>query len=848
MHIFEGFMSNKNNKLAILSVLLFLKIFCMTVFETNNVQAATVNDIQQLLNQNAANLMNNEVLSQSDAVVPTTATITYSGINGTANWDIDSTGKLTIHAGQLAYGVGNWKSYADLIKSVYVEKDVKANGDFLNSTGNNGVFSNLKNVTTIDVTNLDVSSARTLGSMFSDDNKLTEIIGLGTWKTSETTWFSSMFYNDSSLKKLDLSNFDTSKSNSFSSMFMNCHSLEYLNISGFDTSGSENLDSFFLGIPGEIIGLKDLNTSNVTSMRGTFQGVNFIKTNPSDIEDWDVSKVKDMTGLFDGSKFNGLDLSKWHIGSVTNMSRMFRGDSNLSQVNGISDWNTSGVEDMTSMFGGVTDSGLSMIKDWNVSNVTSMSSMFDSCPNLAELDLSNWDTQALENTAKMFNGDKLLNEDTLKGYESLVTDRTTFMRSMFASTGFRIIDLSRYDTSNVTDFSGIFQGTSKLQKIIGTFDASLAVDMSNLFNGSAIVDFYGLNIADWDTSKVKKMSSMFQSTSITNFDFLKGWNTSVLTDLNSTFSRNTKVKTIPLDKWDVTSATTMYGMFWNASSLKKLNFSKWNTPNVKNFYAMLNSTSSLESVDLSGLDTTNATDMNYFFGLERNLWKITLGPKSVMKNLQGEPNTTGVQFPNPVVGKEINDSSTSKSYSAISNKWQEVDYTSGGSDHEPVGKLFSAQEIVDKYSSISNPITTYVWQQHPIINIKMQVPDIDFGTVSNAPQVFHRKSKDFAITIDSNNYPADKIVSKIMVSLSGPLITSDEQNTLENALVYHETGKDSQILSSTPTTVYEDEISDGVSSIEWDDDNGILLDMGNEPYAKNGSYSTTLNWTMINSL
>ncbi|KRL32284.1 hypothetical protein FD33_GL000698 [Companilactobacillus paralimentarius DSM 13238 = JCM 10415] len=103
-----------------------METLCITVFETKDVQAATENDLQQLLNQNAANLMNNEILAQTDDLIPTAATITYSGVNGTANWDIDSTGKLTVHSGQLAYGVGNWKNYASSIKSVYVEEGGKS--------------------------------------------------------------------------------------------------------------------------------------------------------------------------------------------------------------------------------------------------------------------------------------------------------------------------------------------------------------------------------------------------------------------------------------------------------------------------------------------------------------------------------------------------------------------------------------------------------------------------------------------------------------------------------------------------------------------------------------------------
>ena len=41
----------------------------------------------------------------------------------------------------------------------------------------------------------------------------------------------------------------------------------------------------------------------------------------------DVSLVKDMSYLFNGSEFNG-DISRWDVGNVTNMSFMF-GDSPL---------------------------------------------------------------------------------------------------------------------------------------------------------------------------------------------------------------------------------------------------------------------------------------------------------------------------------------------------------------------------------------------------------------------------------------------------------------------------------------------------------------------------------------
>merc|ERR1712125_2200 len=67
--------------------------------------------------------------------------------------------------------------------------------------------------------------------------------------------------------------------------------------------------------------------------------------------------------------------------------------------------------------------------------------------------------------------------------------------------------ISMWDTSEVTDMSGLFKGNTEFNADISRWDVSQVTSMENLFNGAAS---FNINLGKWDISRVNNMDNMFQ--------------------------------------------------------------------------------------------------------------------------------------------------------------------------------------------------------------------------------------------------------------------------------------------------------------------------------------------------
>ena len=70
------------------------------------------------------------------------------------------------------------------------------------------------------------------------------------------------------------------------------------------------------------------------------------------------------------------------------------------------------------------------------------------------------------------------------------------------------LDLSSFNTSNVTDMSGMFSGCSSLTSLdLSNFNTSKVTKMWHMFNNCSILT--SLDLSSFNTSKVTNMSRMF---------------------------------------------------------------------------------------------------------------------------------------------------------------------------------------------------------------------------------------------------------------------------------------------------------------------------------------------------
>ncbi|EOW1915395.1 immunoglobulin-like domain-containing protein, partial [Enterococcus hirae] len=388
------------------------------------------------------------------------------------------------------------------------------NSNYLFSTSTVG--KDLTNVTEIEgLSQLDTSNVTDMSYMFFGMSSVTSL-DVSSFDTSNVTTMSYMFYGMSSVTGLDVSNFDTSNVTTMGYMFKGMGSVTSLDLSNFDTSNVTDMTDMFFGtsLKKLILGdtfkfvagkgaltsawkredgkgkaytaadfMKNYGTGDLTA--GTYVSV--------EIGTWGTSPYNfdETTGTLtiEAGELSGFVESPWSenkkvdataikkivlsgkVVAPENSFLLFSGNTsadkptNVTEIEGLSQLDTSNVTDMSKMFKGMSSITSLDVSGFDTSKVTNMQHMFSGMSSVTSLDVSGFDTSNVTDMANMFRGMSSVTSLDVSGFD---TSNVTTMENMFYNiSSVTSLDLSVFDTSNVTTMQDMFKDTPLAKLTLG---------------------------------------------------------------------------------------------------------------------------------------------------------------------------------------------------------------------------------------------------------------------------------------------------------------------------------------------------------------------------------------------
>ena len=397
---------------------------------------------------------------------------------------------------------------------------------------------------------------------------------IGVWETKNVEDMGNMFKGAVSFNKpLD---FDMTNVQIFDGMFDDATSfaqdIGHLEISG-DTTQLSNIVFFTFYEP--------LTTQTIYPAVQTYLSTNQDDPSYGPISRWKTSQVTDMSGLFqDASEFNE-DITRWNVTNVTNMNKMFNGARKFNQ--NISDWNVTNVTNFTKMF---SKSGKTLITGINAQKGNNFTH-------------GSWFTVIMDQI--VINNDNIYQE--VKDYIDNGTSSNAY--NVYGQ-------ISQWDTSQITDMSGLFQDASGFNEDITGWDVTNVTDMRNMFNGASV--FNQPDISGWNVTNVTNFTDMFSNSGMVgvtgnhsqngnNFTY-GSWFTVIMDQivLNDTNIHQLveEYTTDPLTV-ELTNAYKTYG-----------HISTWDTSRVTDMSELFQYTIFFNE-DITDWNVTNVTDMSEMF-------------------------------------------------------------------------------------------------------------------------------------------------------------------------------------------------------------------------------------------
>ena len=243
--------------------------------------------------------------------------------------------------------------------------------------------------------------------------------------------------------------------------------------------------------------------------------------------------------------------------------------------------------------------------------------MFCLCSSLEEVDVSHFNTTNVSNFTSMFTSCSSLKKIDLSKWDMSNATSTSSMLS--SCDALAEIDISSFINGDKMDMNYMFAVNSAVQRTIKFPDTGLklASDCTCMFlnNNMSTID-----VSNFDTSKVTIMKAMFQECiSMQNLDF-SNWDTSSCTDMSAMFYGCTSLGEIDVSNWDTSKVTTL-DHFAAHANLKRKGIGNWNTSSLVNANAAFHNCAE-EELDLSGWDVSKVQFFCQMFENSPNLKRI----------------------------------------------------------------------------------------------------------------------------------------------------------------------------------------------------------------------------------
>lgn len=425
-----------------------------------------------------------------------------------------------------------------------------------------GMFNNCSSLRSLDLPGFNTANVTQMSSMFNKCSSLRSL-DLSSFNTRKVTYMQDMFQGCTNLESIDLSSFDTENMKSMTGMFFSCTKLETLDLSSFATpkmvsmvdafSNCKNLKTIYVtsafttdkvtldfSIFDGCVNLPNFNPAKTSvemahtgaggyltaataswvrwdAPTGTLSfhrsatkpvGVNIYELQYGNRQDWndhaaEIKKVVFKAGFRD----------EIH----TTCSNWFYGCTNLTNIEGIENLNTSYVKNMSGMFDQCSNLETLDLSHFNTEKVENMSNMFNGCTKLHDLNISSFNTENVTSMSEMFYGCSSLDSLDLSHFNTRYV-RKDGMNYMFNGCS----NLSSLDVSNFTtdkpsmQLDGLFKGCSSLQTLdLSSFSTGGASSVTDMFDGcSALRTIY--------VSDLFKFNGVSSSNMFRNCENLKG--------------------------------------------------------------------------------------------------------------------------------------------------------------------------------------------------------------------------------------------------------------------------------------------------------------------------------------